>query len=71
MMMTWENARKWISTAMIGVILILSIARTTDRFTGTEAREAIAVRDQERKAAIRIVCRHHADDCAAEDLSGQ
>lgn len=41
---------------MVAAILILSIIKTADRFTGTQARAAIEARDADRRAIWRELC---------------
>lgn len=47
----------------------LVYVQTVDRFTGTDAREIFAPRDEERAAIIRVLCKKYPEDCEAEGLS--
>lgn len=56
-----DEIRKWASFGMVAAILLLSIVRTSDRFTATDALEAIKSRDADRGALWRELCKQHPD----------
>lgn len=60
---------RWGLSFIIGVIMLMIGVSSGDRFTATDAQRAIATRDAERGAAIRIICEHYPDECKAEGLN--
>lgn len=66
-----DEIRKWASFAMVAVILLLSIVRTSDRFTAADALKTVQSRDADRGALWRELCKHHPDcDRTPEPING-